>query len=176
MKKTLTAVTLAVVLLIVSMTGSLASQEDEWVYPEDVLAYMFRLGIACEATGISIPYDPYTLTDNDVGYFSVNVGSTELVGMYDLKTMRIEALTFPAAAPSADTKESAVILAAFCEEVSVTTGSKMTGDLFLKLGEIVLTQVVGVMADTGRPFPLGAYTFSAFVGDDDVLHIRIQAS
>ena len=168
MKKALISVVLAMALLAATVTGALASAsgEDDWAYPENVHAFMFRLGIACKAAEIEIPYDPITWVDGDSGYLVLMVGDLALVAMYDLETQQLMSLMFPLSNGSDDARY--LVLAALCEEAPVTIGSTLTKDLFLQLGEIVFTQALAGIMEGMRDFDIGAYSFGVqLVGDDD---------
>lgn len=158
MKKTIIPAVLAMMLLVISASGAFASEQDSWAYPSSIVSFMFRLGIACEAAGIEISSDPAVVMEKDTGYVFVSVGELSLVAMFDPSTQQLTGLAFPLASDCYD--EQRIILAALCEEVSVTTSGMMTKELFLQLGEIVLTQAVAGMLEANTGFAIGAYTFT----------------
>lgn len=164
MKKTVLSTVLAMALLVVSASGTLASEGDNWAYPDNILSFMFRLGIACEAVGIEISGDPAVVMGDGAGYVFMSVGELGLAAMFDPGTQQLTGLMFPLTSDYYD--EQRVVLAALCEEVAVTTSGVMTKELFLKLGEIVLTQAVAGMLEANTDFTIGAYSFGVMLQEN----------
>lgn len=165
MKKTIISAVLAMALLIGSASGTLASEQENWAYPDSILSFMFRLGIACEAAGIEMSSDPYVLMEEGEGYVFMSVGELSLVAMFDPSTQQLTALMFPMTDDYYD--EQLITLAALCEEVSVTTSGKMTKELFMQLGEIVYTQALAGMMEANSYFSIGAYSFGVALQEND---------
>jgi len=178
MKKALISVALAMALLVAAVTGApaFASEEYDWAYPENIHAFMFRLGIACKAAEIEIPYDPIVWVDGDSGYLVLTVGDLALAAMYDLKTQQLMSLLFPLGSGSDDARY--LILAALFEKAAVTIGSAMTKDIFLRLGETVYTHALAGIMEGMMDFDIGAYSFGVQLtgDDDDHLNMIIRAN
>ena len=147
------------VLIVASAIGAPAlASGDDWAYPENVHAFMFRLGIACGAVGIEMSSDPVVLMDEGNGYLFMSVGELGLGALFDPTTQQLMSLMFPMNSDYYD--EQLVVLAALCEEAAVTTSSIMTKELFLQLGEIVYTQAVTALVEANRDVSIGDFSFS----------------
>lgn len=165
MKKTVISAVLAMALLVVSASGALASEEDNWVYPSNILSFMFRLGITCEAAGIEISGDPVVLTEEGTGYVFMFVGELAVVAMFDPSTQQLTGLMFPLTNDCYD--EQLITLAALCEEAAVTTSSMMTKERLLQLGETVYKQALAGMMEANTDITIGAYTFGVALQEND---------
>ena len=127
MKKHSALVFMVIVLVVASTIGTHAFAEDSWAYPENVLAFLFRLGIVCREGGAMISEDPFAEVDGDDGYFVIYIDELQVLARYDIHTLKISRIMFPMDNENYDAQR--LTLAAFCEEAAVTSRAAITKDL-----------------------------------------------
>jgi len=165
---------LVLTLMLASAAGATAlSAGEDWVYPENALAFMLRLGMACKVAGIEAPYDPEVWEQDGSGGFAASVGGLAVGALYDLHTQKIQVLMFTLDNERAD--QQYLIMAAFTVEAPIISNSAVTKDHLLNFGKTAIGVVIAEILEAQGAFVAGAYSFEASMTDNDALRITIRA-